>query len=86
MAPRTKRGKVRGHGDGALYFSEACGRWIGVATISDPTAKDGRQRIKVTGPDRATTKDKLDETLRKIKEGVLVGSAKETSPACCAIG
>ena len=32
----------------------------------------------MTGPDRATTKDKLDETLRKIKEGVPVGSAKET--------
>jgi len=32
----------------------------------------------VTGSDRATTTDKLDETLRKIKEGVPVGSAKET--------
>ena len=39
MAPRIMRGKVRGHGDGALDFSEARGRWIGVATISDPTAK-----------------------------------------------
>lgn len=78
MAPRTKRGKVRGNGDGALYFSESRNRWIGVATISDPAAKDGRRRIKVTGPDRATTKDKLDETLRKLKEGVPVGSVKET--------
>lgn len=61
-----------------LYFSEARNRWIGVATISDPAAKGGRRRIKVTGPDRATTKDKLDETLRKLKEGVPVGSVKET--------
>lgn len=62
MAARTKRGKVRGNGEGALYFSQARNRWIGVATITDPAAKDGRRRIKVTGPDRATTKDKLDQT------------------------
>jgi integrase len=78
MAARTMRGKVRGNGDGALYFSEARNRWIGVATINDPAAKDGRRRIKVTGKDRASAKDKLDETLRKLKEGVPVGAASET--------
>ncbi len=79
MAPRTKRGKVRGNGDGALYFSQTLGRWVGVATIPDPTAKDGRRRIKVTGKDKATAKDRLDETLRKIKEGIPAGSARETA-------
>jgi hypothetical protein len=78
MAARAKRGKVRGNGDGALYFSEARNRWIGVATINDPAAKDGRRRIKVTATDRASAKDKLDQTLRKLKEGVPVGSASET--------
>ena len=78
MAPRTKRGKVRGNGDGALYFSQALDRWVGVATVPDPAAKDGRRRIKRTGQDKGTAKDKLDEALRKIKEGVPTGSAKET--------
>ena len=78
MAPRTKRGKVRGNGDGALYFSEALDRWVGVATVPDPTAKDGRRRIKVTGRDKATTKTKLDDALRKVREGIPVASAKET--------
>jgi integrase len=78
MAPRTKRGKLRGNGDGALYFSEALDRWVGVATIPDPAAKDGRRRIKVTGLDKATAKAKLDDALRKIREGVPTGSAKET--------
>jgi integrase len=78
LAPRSKRGKLRGNGEGALYFSEALGRWVGVATITDPSAKDGRRRIKVTGPDKATAKDKLDDALRKIKEGVPAGSARET--------
>lgn len=79
MAARANRGKVRGNGDGALYLSQARNRWIGVATISDPAAKDGRRRIKVTGPDHATAKDKLDQTLRKLKEGVPVGPATETT-------
>jgi integrase len=78
MAPRAKRGKVRSHGDGALYFSEALGRWVGVATIADPAAKDGRRRIKVTGKDKATAKGKLDEALGKIKQGISVGPARET--------
>ena len=78
MAPRTNRGKLRGNGDGALYFSQALDRWVGVATVPDPAAKDGRQRIKVTGTDKAAAKTKLDEALRKIKEGVPAGSAKET--------
>ena len=78
MAPRTKRGKLRGNGDGALYYSEALSRWIGVATVPDPTATEGRRRIKVTGRDKAQAKDKLDEALRKIKEGVPAGTARET--------
>jgi len=78
MAPRTKRGKLRGNGDGALYFSEALGRWVGVATVPDPAAKDGRRRIKVTGEEKAQAKDKLDDALRKIKEGTPIGSALET--------
>ena len=78
MAPRTKRGKVRGNGDGALYYSQALDRWVGVATAPDPSAKDGRRRIKVTGKDKAAAKAKLDETLRKLKEGVPPGSARET--------
>lgn len=78
MAPRTGRGKLRGNGDGALYFSQALGRWVGVPTVPDPAAKDGRRRIKVTGTDKAEAKTKLDEALRKIKEGVPAGSAKET--------
>jgi integrase len=77
LAPRSKRGKLRGNGDGALYFSETLSRWVGVATVPDPAAKDGRRRIKVTGPDKATAKNKLDEALRKIKEGVPAGSALE---------
>jgi integrase len=78
MAPRPKRGKVRSHGDGALYYSAALDRWVGVATITDPAAKDGRRRIKVTGKDKATVKAKLDEALAKVKQGVPVGSARET--------
>jgi hypothetical protein len=78
MAPPTKRGRVRGNGDGALYYSEARDRWIGVASVPDPAAKDGRRRIKVTGKDRATARRKLDEALGKIKQGVPVGSARET--------
>src|ERR1700728_4299412 len=78
MAPRIKRGKLRGNGDGALYFSEALSRWVGVATVPDPTAKDGRRRIKVTAKEKAEAKDKLDDALRKIKEGTPVGSALET--------
>jgi len=78
MAPRTKRGKVRGNGEGALYYSEALGRWVGVATVPDPTARDGRRRIKVTAREKAQARDKLDEALRKIKEGVPTGSARET--------
>ena len=78
MAPRTGRGKLRGNGDGALYFSQALDRWVGVATVPDPAAKDGRRRIKVTGTDKAAAKTKLDEALRKIREGVPAGSAKET--------
>ena len=66
MAPRTNRGKLRGNGDGALYFSQALDRWVGVATVPDPAAKDGRRRIKVTGTDKAAAKTKLDEALRKI--------------------
>jgi integrase len=78
MAPRIKRGKLRGNGDGALYFSEALGRWVGVATVPDPAAKDGRRRIKVTAEEKAQAKDKLDEALRKIREGTPIGSALET--------
>ncbi len=78
MAPRAKRGKVRGHGDGALYYSEALSRWVGVATVPDPTAREGRRRVKVTGREKSEAKDKLDDALRKIKEGVPVGSALET--------
>jgi hypothetical protein len=78
MAPRAKRGKVRSHGDGVLYFSEASDRWVGVATIPDPAAKDGRRRIKVAGKDKATAKAKLDEARGKIKQGVPVGPAGET--------
>jgi len=78
MAPRTNRGKLRGNGDGALYFSQALDRWVGVATVPDPAAKDGRRRIKVTGKDKAAAKTKLDDALRKIKEGVPTGSANET--------
>jgi hypothetical protein len=69
MAPRVKRGWVRGHGDGALYFSEALNRWVGVVMIADPAAKDGGRRVKVTGKDKATAKGKLDEALGKIKQG-----------------
>jgi integrase len=78
MAPRTKRGKLRGNGEGALYFSEKLSRWVGVATVSDPVAKDGRRRIKVTAQEKAKAKDKLDDALRKIKEGAPVGRALET--------
>ena len=78
MAPRTRRGKLRGNGDGALYFSEALGRWVGVATVPDPAAKDGRRRVKVTAQEKAQAKDKLDDALRKIKEGTPIGSALET--------
>lgn len=78
MAPRTGRGKVRGNGDGALYYSQARDRWIGIASIPDPAAKDGRKRIKVTGQDKATAKRKLDEALGKIKQGVPVGPTRET--------
>jgi integrase len=78
MAPRTKRGKLRGNGDGALYFSEALDRWVGVATVPDPAARDGRRRIKVTAREKSEAKNKLDEALRKIKEGVPIGSALET--------
>src|SRR5262245_30484859 len=78
MAPRTKRGKLRGNGDGALYFSEALDRWVGVATVPDPAARDGRRRIKVTAREKSEVKNKLDEALRKIKEGVPIGSALET--------
>lgn len=78
MAPRAKRGKVRGHGDGALYYSEALSRWVGVATVPDPTAREGRRRVKVTGREKSEAKDKLDDALRKIKEGVPVGPALET--------
>jgi integrase len=78
MAPRTKRGKLRGNGDGALYFSKALDRWVGVATVPDPTAKDGRRRVKVTAQEKAEAKVKLDEALRKIKEGTPIGSALET--------
>ncbi len=78
MAPRTRRGKIRGNGDGALYYSEARDRWIGVATVPDPAAKDRRKRVKVTGKDKAAAKAKLDEILNKIKEGTPAGSATET--------
>ncbi len=78
MAPRTRRGKVRGNGDGALYYSEALDRWVGVATVPDPAAKDGRRRVKVTAKEKAQAKEKLDEALRKIKEGAPIGSALET--------
>jgi integrase len=78
MAPRTKRGKLRGNGEGALYFSEKLSRWVGVATVPDPVAKDGRRRIKVTAQEKAEAKDKLDDALRKIKEGTPVGKALET--------
>jgi len=78
MAPRTKRGKLRGHGEGALYYSQALDRWIGVATIPDPRAKDGRRRIKITAREKTQAKDKLDEALGKIKDGVPAGSARET--------
>jgi hypothetical protein len=62
MAPRTNRGKLRGNGDGALYYSAARDRWIGVATVPDPAAKDGRRRIKVTGKEKTEAKDKLDDS------------------------
>ena len=78
MAPRTNRGKLRGNGDGALYYSAARDRWIGVATVPDPAAKDGRKRIKVTGKEKTEAKDKLDDALRKIKEGTPIGKALET--------
>jgi len=78
MAPRTRRGKVRGHGDGALYYSEALSRWVGVATVPDPAARDGRRRVKVSAREKSLAKDKLDDALRKIKEGTPVGSALET--------
>jgi hypothetical protein len=78
MAPRTKRGKLRGNGEGALYFSEKLSRWVGVATVPDPVAKDGRRRIKVTAQEKTEAKDKLDDALRKIKEGTPVGKALET--------
>ena len=84
MAPRTGRGKLRGNGDGALYFSQALDRWVGVATVPDPAAKDGRRRIKVTGTDKATAKTKLDDALRKIGEGaagrVREGNGRRHSP------
>jgi integrase len=78
MAPRTRRGKLRGNGDGALYFSETLDRWVGVATVPDPTAREGRRRIKVTGKEKAEAKTKLDEALTKIKEGIPAGVARET--------
>jgi integrase len=78
MAPRIKRGKLRGNGDGALYFSETLDRWVGVATVPDPAAGDGRKRIKVTAKDKPQAKAKLDEALRKSKEGAPIGSALET--------
>jgi hypothetical protein len=78
MAARTKRGKLRGNGDGALYFSEALDRWVGVATVPDRAARDGRKRIKVTAKDKSEAKEKLNDALRKIKEGVPLGSALET--------
>jgi hypothetical protein len=78
MAPRTRRGNLRGNGDGALYFSQTLGRWVGVATGPDPAARDGRKRIKVTAKEKTQAKDKLDDALRKIKEGVPAGCALET--------
>jgi hypothetical protein len=41
MAARTKRGKLPGNGDGALYFSEALDPWVGVATVNDSAARAG---------------------------------------------
>jgi hypothetical protein len=49
-----------------------------VATVSDPAARDGRRRIKVTAREKSEAKKKLDDALRKIKEGVPIGSALET--------
>jgi hypothetical protein len=46
--------------------------------VPDPGAKDGRRRIKVTAREKSEAKEKLDDALRKIKEGVPVGNALET--------
>ena len=78
MAPRTGRGKLRGNGDGALYFSQALGRWVGVASVPDLAAKDGRRRIKVTGTDKAVAKTKLDEALRARSRKAPTGSRKRS--------
>jgi integrase len=51
---------------------------MGVATIPDPAARDGRRRVSVTGKDRATAKAKLDEVLGRVSAGVPIGPARET--------
>ena len=73
-APKGHRGKQRGHSEGALYYSEAKGLWVGY-----PAREQGQSRAKpVYGKTRVKTLDKLKKAQDKIDEGRPVESAHDT--------
>lgn len=58
MAAKGGKGKVRGHGEGAVYYSEERKRWLGMVEL--PAGPSGqRRRRKVSGKTRAEVLDKL---------------------------
>lgn len=77
MAAKSGKGKQRGHGDGALYYSETLGRWVGILDLgTDPSGK--RRRRKFTGKTRADVQNKIRDARRDLEEGRKLGSARET--------
>lgn len=77
MASRSGKGKQRGHGEGALYYSQALGRWVGMLDLGvDPSGR--RRRRKFTGVTRAGVQAQMRDARRELEEGRKLGSARET--------
>jgi hypothetical protein len=69
--------KRRSRGDGGLYWDEQRQRWTGEATAGYTPA--GRRIVrKARGKTKTEAKNKLDEILRDLKDGVLVGDSGYT--------
>src|SRR3954470_1862283 len=75
--------KKRGQGEGALYYSEAKGRWIAVLDLG--RGPDGvRRRIKLHGATRAEARRRLEEAQKAAAAGLQADDQRTTVAEFCA--
>lgn len=66
----------RSPGEGALFYSEALDRWVGLLDASDASGR--RRRHKVTAKTKTETRQKLEVLRRRRGDGLPVGDGRLT--------